>query len=151
MNPNFSSTPGVQIAMTRFSDVKYDADAQTAAVGAGLIWDDVYAALEPFNVSVVGGRVSGVGIAGFTLGGGKYTSVDARARIAHEFSLLGYSYKTNQFGLAIDNVVAFELALPNGTVTSVTATSNEELFFSLKVRSNVSVLLNIDLVLGRME
>ena len=56
--------------MYRFSDVKYDAASQTAEIGAGLIWDDVYAALEPHGVNVVGGRVTGVGVAGFTLGGG---------------------------------------------------------------------------------
>lgn len=70
MNPNFSSTPGVEIAMTRFSEVTYDADTQTATIGTGLIWDEVYSALEPFNVSVVGGRVPGLGVAGLTLGGG---------------------------------------------------------------------------------
>lgn len=29
-------------------------------VGAGLIWDEVYAALDPLGVGVVGGRVTGV-------------------------------------------------------------------------------------------
>ena len=71
-NPGFSSTTGVHIAMSRFSEVTYDAAAQTATIGAGLVWDDVYAALEPYNVNVVGGRVSGVGVAGFTLGGGNF-------------------------------------------------------------------------------
>lgn len=56
--------------MYRFSEVNYDATAQTVDVGSGLIWDDVYAALAPHNVNVVGGRVTGVGVAGFTLGGG---------------------------------------------------------------------------------
>lgn len=70
-NPGYSSTTGVQIAMSRFSGVKYDAASQTAEVGAGLVWDDVYAALEPLGVNVVGGRVTGVGVAGFTLGGGE--------------------------------------------------------------------------------
>lgn len=69
-NPGFSSTTGVQIAMFRFSEVAYDATSQTVDVGAGLVWDDVYAALEPYGVNVVGGRVTGVGVAGFTLGGG---------------------------------------------------------------------------------
>ncbi len=69
-NPGFSSTPGVQIAMFRFSEVSYDAASQTVDVGAGLVWDDVYAALEPLGVNVVGGRVTGVGVAGFSLGGG---------------------------------------------------------------------------------
>ena len=56
--------------MSRFNDVVYNADSNTADVGAGLVWDDVYAALEPYGVNVVGGRLSGVGMAGFTLGGG---------------------------------------------------------------------------------
>ena len=56
--------------MYRFSDVVYNADSHTADIGAGLVWDDVYAALAPHGVNVVGGRVSGVGVAGLTLGGG---------------------------------------------------------------------------------
>ncbi|KAG2142419.1 hypothetical protein DEU56DRAFT_911114 [Suillus clintonianus] len=112
-NPGFSSTMGVQIAMARFSDVKYDAPSQTATIGAGLVWDAVYAALEPHGVNVVGGRASGVGVAGFTLGG-------------------GYSWLTNQYGLTIDTVQSFELVIPNGTVLNVSAASDPDLFFGLK-------------------
>ena len=42
---------------------------------------------------------------------------------------------TNQYGLAIDNVLAFELVKPDGTAVSVTAVSDPELFFGLKVSS----------------
>ncbi|KAG6369181.1 hypothetical protein JVT61DRAFT_1339 [Boletus reticuloceps] len=112
-NPGFSSTTGVQIAMTRFSDIVYNSEARTVTVGAGLIWDDVYAVLEPHGVNVVGGRVSGVGVAGLTLGG-------------------GYSWLTNQYGLTIDTVQAFELVMPNGTVINVMETSRPDLFFALK-------------------
>ena len=58
--------------MYRFSGVVYNATTNTAEVGAGLVWDDVYSALEPYGVNVIGGRVTGVGVAGFTLGGGTY-------------------------------------------------------------------------------
>ncbi|KAG6834621.1 hypothetical protein H0H93_008524, partial [Arthromyces matolae] len=112
-NPGFSSTTGVHISMSRFSEVTYDATSQTAVIGAGLIWDDVYTALAPYGVNVVGGRVTGVGVAGFTLGG-------------------GYSWLTNQHGLTIDTVVAFELVKPNGDIVNVTETSDSELFFGLK-------------------
>ena len=77
-NPNFSSSSGVQISMSRLDAIEYDATTGTVAVGAGNIWDSVYAALEPYGVNVVGGRVSGIGVAGFTLGGGKSTD-DVRA------------------------------------------------------------------------
>jgi len=56
--------------MYRFSGIVYNPDSQTADIGAGLIWDDVYAALESHGVNVAGGRVSGVGVAGLILGGG---------------------------------------------------------------------------------
>ncbi|TFY60024.1 hypothetical protein EVJ58_g5406 [Rhodofomes roseus] len=46
--------------------------------------------------------------------------------------MLGYSYLTNQYGLTIDTVRAFELVLPNGTVTNVTESKHPDLFFALK-------------------
>ncbi|KAJ7734460.1 FAD-binding domain-containing protein [Mycena metata] len=112
-NIGFSSTTGVQISMGRFSSVVYNAQNQTADIGPGLIWDDVYAALEPYGVVVAGGRVSGVGVAGYTLGG-------------------GYNWLTNQVGLTLDTVTAFELVKPNGQIVSVTAETDADLFFGLK-------------------
>ena len=46
---------------------------------------------------------------------------------------LGYSWLSNQYGLTIDNVVAYELVLPSGVVTTVTETSNPDLWFGLRV------------------
>ncbi|EUC62597.1 FAD-dependent oxidoreductase, putative [Rhizoctonia solani AG-3 Rhs1AP] len=119
-NPGFSSTPGVQIALFKFSEVTYhpgpaaaDGSVGTVDIGTGLVWDSVYAALEPLGVNVVGGRVTGVGVGGFTLGG-------------------GYSWLSNQYGLTIDTVTAFEVVLPNGTITTATETTNPDLFFGLK-------------------
>ncbi|KAJ7779754.1 FAD dependent oxidoreductase [Mycena metata] len=111
-NPGFSSTTGVQIAMTRFSTVNYDEQSGTVAIGPGMIWDDVYAELAQYGVIVTGGRVSGVGVAGFTLGG-------------------GFNWLANQVGLAVDTVVGYELVKPNGDIVSVTA-SDTDLFFALK-------------------
>ncbi|OAX38750.1 FAD-binding domain-containing protein [Rhizopogon vinicolor AM-OR11-026] len=112
-NPGFSSTPGVQIAMYSFSGVTYDSSTETATVGTGLVWDDVYTQLEQINVTVVGGKATGVGVAGIVLGG-------------------GYSYFSNQYGLAVDNVVSLELVMPNGTITTVTSASQPDLFFGLR-------------------
>ena len=44
----------------------------------------------------------------------------------------GYSFKTSQYGLAIDNVVGYELVLPDGTVINVTS-KNDDLWFGLRV------------------
>jgi FAD/FMN-containing dehydrogenase len=60
--------------MTRFKDIKVDTAAGTVEVGPGLTWDKVYSALEPYEVTVVGARTPGVGVAGCTLGGCKRLS-----------------------------------------------------------------------------
>jgi len=90
MNPGFSSTIGVHIAMRRFSTTTFHQDSQTVDVGSGQIWDDVYQALQPYNISVLGGRVTGVGVGGFTLGG-------------------GYGWKSSQYGLTIDTILEYEV------------------------------------------
>jgi FAD/FMN-containing dehydrogenase len=74
-NQGFSSTPGVHIALSRLNEVTYYKHSNTAAIGAGLTWDEVYAQLHPHGVVVAGGRISGVGVGGFTLGGGKSHSL----------------------------------------------------------------------------
>jgi FAD/FMN-containing dehydrogenase len=57
--------------MTRFNETKVNSSSGTVEVGAGLTWDQVYVALNPAGVNVLGGRVPGVGVAGLTLGGGE--------------------------------------------------------------------------------
>ena len=69
-NPGFSSTPGVQIALSRFNSTKLNRNDDTVEIGPGLTWDQVYETLDPTGVTVVGGRIPGVGVAGLTLGGG---------------------------------------------------------------------------------
>ncbi|KAF8267726.1 hypothetical protein EI94DRAFT_1700781 [Lactarius quietus] len=43
-----------------------------------------------------------------------------------------YSFRSNEFGLAIDNIVALELVLPNGTITTVTE-DDHDLWFAIRV------------------
>ena len=58
--------------MARFNNTKVDPTSGTVMVGAGVTWGQVYAALEPTGVNVVGARNPTVGVAGLTLGGGVY-------------------------------------------------------------------------------
>ncbi|KAI0291688.1 hypothetical protein BC826DRAFT_1105825 [Russula brevipes] len=98
--------------MSRFNNTKVNCADGTVEIGAGLTWDQVYVALNSTGVNVVGGHVSGVGVAGSTLGG-------------------GYSFQINQYGLTIDNIVGYELVLPNGTVMNLTP-ENHDLWFGLR-------------------
>jgi len=52
--------------------------------------------------------------------------------------LAGYSYKSNQYGLAIDNVAGYELVLPNGTIKYV-AQKDKDLWFGLRVSRKGSI------------
>lgn len=81
---------GVLVATDNLSHISYDAGTGLARFGPGLRWDAVYAALDPYNVSLVGGRVMDVGVGGLMLGG-------------------GLSYLSDLYGLACDNVVSYEV------------------------------------------
>ena len=61
----------MHISLTRFNDIVIHEDSETVEIGAGLTWADAYAYLVPKGVNVVGGRLGGAGVAGYTLGGGK--------------------------------------------------------------------------------
>ncbi|KAH8981553.1 FAD-binding domain-containing protein [Lactarius deliciosus] len=115
-NPGFSSTTGVQISMTRFSNIEHNNATGTVDAGPGVTLDQVYAALDSTGVNIVGGRIPTVGISGLTLGG-------------------GYAFMSNQYGLTIDNMAGYELVLPNGTITNVTE-SNKDLWFALRGGGN---------------
>ena len=60
--------------MSRFRDIVLSEEEGTVEIGAGLTWTDVYSYLVPKGLNVVGGHVNGVGVSGFTLGGGRHTS-----------------------------------------------------------------------------
>ena len=64
----------------------------------------------------------------------------------------GYSYKSNQYGLAIDNVAGYELILPNGTIVNVTS-NDDDLWFGLRVSGQVQYKLVslTDSDLGRFQ
>ncbi|TAQ86205.1 hypothetical protein B7494_g5471 [Chlorociboria aeruginascens] len=111
-NPGFSSTTGVFISLVRLDEVTLSADRSTVEIGLGNVWTDVYSDLDGSGVNVVGGRVTGPGTGGFTLGG-------------------GYSWLTQQYGLTCDTTISYNLVLPNGSITTVDETQ-PDLFFALK-------------------
>ncbi|KAI1767900.1 putative FAD-binding oxidoreductase [Hypoxylon sp. FL1150] len=108
---------GVLIDMSQFDTVEYDADKSVVAVGSGLRWKEVYTSLDPYNVTVVGGRVLEVGVGGLTLGG-------------------GLSYLADLYGFVCDNVVNYEVVTSRGSVINASAQSNQDLFWALKGGSN---------------
>jgi hypothetical protein len=71
-SPNFGASDinqGVTIDMRSIKNIQVSNNGSMTSVGGGAIWSDVYAALLPMNLSVVGGRVAGPGLGGLTTGG----------------------------------------------------------------------------------
>lgn len=115
--------------MSRFKQVVLSDDKDTVVVGAGCKWDDAYNALNGTGRIVLGGRVPDIGVAGLTLGWslGEPNGVRVHSRIPGG----GYAYHTSQYGLAMDNLAAIDIVLPNATIATVTS-ADEDLWFALR-------------------
>jgi FAD/FMN-containing dehydrogenase len=103
--------------MSRFNDICYHPRTKTLDVGAGCTFDEIYKEIQPLNLNIVGGSaIGGIGVGGWLLGG-------------------GYSLKTNQFGLGIDNISKFQIVIPDGSVIDVAEgdLKHKELFEAVKV------------------
>lgn len=69
-NNGFASIQdGVLISTKNLNQVVYDSDTQTAVIGPGLSWEDALEGLDGTNRTIVGGRLGGVGVGGYILGG----------------------------------------------------------------------------------
>ncbi|GME33568.1 putative FAD binding domain protein [Neofusicoccum parvum] len=112
-----NSVGGVTVDLDRINTVEVAADGLSARVGGGATSIQVYSALEPRNLSFVGGRVGSVGVGGFTLGGGT-------------------SPFSNKYGWSLDNVYEYEVVLANGTITTASEQDNPDLYFALRGGSN---------------
>lgn len=67
--PGFANIDeGVLIDMSKLTTLQYDAENNAVVVGSGNRWGDLYEYLDPFDVTIVGGRINDVGVAGLTLG-----------------------------------------------------------------------------------
>lgn len=93
---------GVTIDLGLLNSTQYDASTQTARLGPGAKWKDVFAELEKHGRTVVGAREAECGVGGFLLGGGN-------------------TYYTSRYGFACDNVVAYEVVLADGRIVTADA------------------------------
>lgn len=108
-----------KIDLGLLNHVKVDTTAETAEIGPGCRWRDVYTELEKHNYTVAGGREAGVGVAGFLLGG-------------------GLAFLNSRRGLSCDDVVEYEVVLSDGRIVIAKKGDAEhaDLFRALKGGSN---------------
>lgn len=84
------SVGGVTIDMRRMRSIEVSPDRSTVRLGSGHVLHSMYAGLEAYNLTALGGRVADVGLGGFVLGG-------------------GFSNLSPKYGLAMDNVLEYEV------------------------------------------
>lgn len=104
---------GLVIDLRGLDGITVDPAARTARIGAGLTWGAVDQVLERHGLVTTGGSVSGVGMAGFTLGSG-----------------LGWLGRAH--GLAGDNLLSAEVVTAAGDVVTADADDHPDLFWALR-------------------
>jgi FAD/FMN-containing dehydrogenase len=60
---------GFLIDLRALDHIDISPEDLTVRLGPGATWINVYAAMEPYNLTMAGGRISSVGVGGFLLGG----------------------------------------------------------------------------------
>ena len=108
-----ASTGGLLVKTARMSTVLVDPDRRVAKVGADARWGDVIAAAAPFGLVPLSGTSAGVGVAGYTFGGG--------------FSLLSRKY-----GFAADSLLRADVVTAAGELVTATRERNPDLFWALR-------------------
>lgn len=120
----------VLVTTSRMQEVQVDPRRGTARVGAGVRWRSVIDAAVPYGLAPLSGSSSGVGVVGYTLGG-------------------GMGHLARRHGFAADHVRTVELVTADGLARRVTADSDPELFWAVRGgqgRFGIATALEFDLV-----
>ncbi|KAM3084936.1 hypothetical protein ACMFMG_003380 [Clarireedia jacksonii] len=108
-----STNGGLCIDLSKMRSVTIDLVNKTAICEGGCLWADVDKAAAPHHLAAVGGTVNHTGIGGLTLGG-------------------GYGHLTPKHGLVIDNLLAAEMVLADGSIVVCTKDKNPDLFWAIR-------------------
>ena len=93
--------------------VRVDPTQRIAQIAGGCTWGDADHATHAFGLTVPGGVISTTGVSGLTLGG-------------------GIGYLSRKYGLSIDNLLAVDMVLADGTFVQASAEQNGELFWAVR-------------------
>jgi FAD/FMN-containing dehydrogenase len=128
---------GIMLDLSLMKGVRVDPIARTVRVEPGCTTAEVDHATHPFGLATPTGTVGSTGMAGLTLGG-------------------GVGHLTRKHGLTIDNLLAADVVLADGTLVTTTADEHPDLFWALRggggnfgvVTSFLFRLHHVDTVIG---
>lgn len=104
---------GLVIDLSRMKGIRVDPAARTVRVDGGCTWGDVDHASHAFGLAVPAGIISTTGVGGLALGG-------------------GLGHLTRKCGLTIDNILAADVVLADGTFVTASAEENQELHWAIR-------------------
>jgi hypothetical protein len=93
--------------------IRVDPKARTVLVEGGRTWGDFDHATHAFGLAVPCGIISTTGVGGLTLGG-------------------GIGHLTRKYGLTIDNLLAVDIVLADGSLVTASADENADLFWAVR-------------------
>ncbi|PVG83973.1 FAD-linked oxidase [Nocardioides gansuensis] len=120
----------VFVSTRRMQGVHVDPATRVARVEAGVRWRRVIDASVPHGLAPLSGSSSGVGVVGYTLGG-------------------GMGHLARRHGFAADHVRSIELVTTGGEVRTVTADSDPDLFWAVRggqARFGIVTAMSFDLL-----
>lgn len=106
-----STTHGLLIDLSGLDEVSIDAKSGRISVGAGVTNRELYKALSNTELSIIHGRVYGISVGGFTLGG-------------------GFGYDTRQYGVGSDRLVETDLVGADGEIRAARANLHQDLLWA---------------------
>jgi FAD/FMN-containing dehydrogenase len=101
----------IDLSLLRSSTVS--PDERTVRADGGCTWGDVDHATVAFGMATPSGFLASTGVGGLALGG-------------------GIGYLTRRFGLTVDNLIAADVVLADGTFVTASETSHSDLFWALR-------------------
>ena len=101
----------IDLSLLRSTTV--DPVEHTVRADAGCTWGDVDHATVAFGMATPSGFLASTGVAGLTLGG-------------------GIGYLSRRFGLTVDNLLAADVVLADGTLVTASASAHSDLFWALR-------------------
>ncbi|MFI0239911.1 FAD-binding oxidoreductase [Streptomyces sp. NPDC016845] len=104
---------GVVADLSPMNAVEVDAAARTVRVGGGATWGLVDAATHEHGLATPSGIISTTGVGGLALGG-------------------GLGHLTRRFGLTVDNLLAADVVLADGTQVRADADENTDLYWAIR-------------------
>ena len=101
------------IDLSAMRGVRVDPAAREVRVAGGSTWGDVDHATHAFGLATPSGIISTTGVGGLTLGG-------------------GIGHLARQFGLTIDNLLAVDMVLADGSFVTASEDENADLFWAVR-------------------